>query len=262
MSKKLILKIKEGKLIGERFIFEEQGAYIIGRSKHCALQISNDQDMRISRQHLLLMLGAEKARIRDLGSKNGTTLNSRLIPPGEITEHPEIETPADRELKAGDIISIGTTKLEVEFPIEEREEEEQIIPLIEDAVQTQLHDKMLLDSEPETQSIPRPEPLETKKEHPKPLMPPAPAIEKHEPAFEIKAKQPQIPLKFKVQPPNTPVNNKPSEKYQRNILEPELPTIVMDPEELDDLAGIDDTKLKPPEKKRKATFTIKTPENQ
>jgi len=259
MVKKLILKITEGSLTGERFIFEEQGAYIIGRSKHCALQIPNDKDMRISRQHLLLMLESEKARIRDLGSKNGTILNEKRIPPGEITEHPELETAADRELKPGDNISIGNMTLQVELPIEEIKEEEQIIPLIEDATQTQLHNKMLLDNEPETQSIPRPE--LTKTEQKKSTVPPAPAIEKHKPEFEIKAKQPQIPLKFKVSPPDTPPANKTSEKHQRNILEPELPTIVMDSEELEDLVGIDDTKLKPPEKKRKATFTIKTPES-
>jgi pSer/pThr/pTyr-binding forkhead associated (FHA) protein len=257
MLKKLILETTEGSLTGEKFIFEETGAYIIGRSKYCALQISNDQDIRISRQHLMLILDPDKARIRDLGSKNGTNLNGRPIPPGEITEHPEIETPADREIKPGDIISIGNTTLQVDHQVEEFQEEEQIIPLIDDVEQTQIHEKILLDNEPETQSIPRPDP--GKITNKKTTVPPAPAIKKHKPDFEITTKDPQIPLKFKIRPSDKPQNTQPSQKHQRTVLEPELPTIVMNPEELENLADIDDTQLKPPEKKRKATFTIKTP---
>jgi len=260
MLKKLILEVTEGSLKGERFIFEEEGAYIIGRSKHCALQISNDQDMRISRQHLLVILGSNVARIRDLGSKNGTILNGKLIPSGELTEAPEVEGVSDRVIVVGDTILLGDTTLQVDQQVDEFEEEEQIIPLIEDADQTQLHNKLLLENEPETQSFPRPARGGVEDEI-RVSVPPAPAIERHEAEFEIKAKEPQIALKFKIRPSDKPQNSQGSEKHQRNILEPELPTIVMDPSELDDLADIDDTKLKPPEKKRKATFTIKSPGN-
>ena len=150
MVKKLILKVIAGNHFGEEFVFEEQGAYIIGRSKHCALQIPNDQDMRISRQHILLLFDSEKTRIRDLGSKNGTLLNEKTLSPGAITEHPEIETPEDKILHPGDKVSVGNTVFLVELPTEP---EEQTVPLVEDSAPMPEETPVAI-TEPKEQIIP------------------------------------------------------------------------------------------------------------
>ena len=338
MVKKLILKVIAGNHLGEEFIFEEQGAYIIGRSKCCALQIPNDQDMRISRQHLLLLFDSEKTRIRDLGSKNGTTLNETELPPGEITENPEEETPEDKILHPGDKVSIGNTEFLIELPAEP---DEQTVPLVEDSASAQEKAPATI-TEPEEQIIPiledivpepeeMPSPIlleniikkspmpspvlegEPTKEMPLPAdapqtlkgdpddtptlpiktLPPKdveksavildkkpeenqapiphPAIpQKEKPVFEIKPKEVLkikekkppvlVPTKLKVLSPETPKGNPSAQPPSRKILEPELPTIVMDQDELGNLKQIDDTKLQPPEKKRKVTFTVRPAE--
>lgn len=118
MAEEVIFKIIEGGLAGEEFVFEEKGLCLIGRSADCALQIPKEKDMKISRRHCLLILDPPHVRIRDLGSRNGTTVNGELLDPGTVTEVPERMTPVDRILKDGDIISIGETVLSLEVPSE------------------------------------------------------------------------------------------------------------------------------------------------
>jgi pSer/pThr/pTyr-binding forkhead associated (FHA) protein len=118
MSEEVILKIIEGNLAGEEFVFDEKGLCLIGRSADCALQIPKEKDMRISRRHCLLILDPPHVRVRDLGSRNGTTVNDEYLDSGAISEEPEKMTPVDKILKDGDIISIGETVLKVEVPSE------------------------------------------------------------------------------------------------------------------------------------------------
>lgn len=116
MSNEVILKIIEGSLTGEEFAFEEDGLCLIGRSADCALQIPKAKDMRISRRHCLLILNPPNVRIRDLGSRNGTTVNDKLLDSTTLSEEPEKMTPVDQILKDGDVVSIGETVFVVEVP--------------------------------------------------------------------------------------------------------------------------------------------------
>lgn len=118
MAEEVIFKIIEGQLQGEEFVFDEKGMCLIGRSADCALQIPKEKDMRISRRHCLLILDPPNVRVRDLGSRNGTTVNGKLLDAGTISEDPEQMTPVDKILKNGDVISIGETVLSVEVPSE------------------------------------------------------------------------------------------------------------------------------------------------
>lgn len=118
MAEEVILKIVEGSLKGEEFVFDEDGLCLIGRSADCALQIPKEKDMRISRRHCLLVLEPPNVRIRDLGSRNGTMVNGELLEPGVISEEPEKMTSVDRILKDGDVLCIGETVMNVEIPSE------------------------------------------------------------------------------------------------------------------------------------------------
>ena len=118
MSEEVIFKIIEGGLAGEEFVFDEKGLCLIGRSADCALQIPKEKDMRISRRHCLLILEPPNVRIRDLGSRNGTTVNDELLDSGAVSDDPSKMSPVDRILKNGDIISIGETVLKLEVPSE------------------------------------------------------------------------------------------------------------------------------------------------
>jgi predicted component of type VI protein secretion system len=63
----------------------------IGRDETCHLRPSSDQ---VSRQHAEIVISADSAILKDLGSRNGTHLNGRLL-----TE--------PTRLKSGDLIKIG-----------------------------------------------------------------------------------------------------------------------------------------------------------
>jgi len=119
MSEEVVLKIIEGNLAGEEFVFKEKGLCLIGRSADCALQIPKEKDMKISRRHCLLILEPPNVRIRDLGSRNGTTVNDELLDSGAISDEPDKMTPVDRILKHGDVISIGETVFVLDVPSEE-----------------------------------------------------------------------------------------------------------------------------------------------
>ncbi len=114
MSEELIFKIIEGSLTGEEFVFGEKGLCLIGRSADCALQIPKEKDMKISRRHCLLILDPPHVRIRDLGSRNGTTVNGELLDAGAVLDEPDKMSPVDRILKTGDVISIGETVMSLE----------------------------------------------------------------------------------------------------------------------------------------------------
>jgi pSer/pThr/pTyr-binding forkhead associated (FHA) protein len=68
------------------------GKLIIGREEDCHLQPPSEF---VSRHHCVLLLDEYTLRIRDLGSKNGTFVNSRRIGPGETI------------LRDGDLVSVG-----------------------------------------------------------------------------------------------------------------------------------------------------------
>ena len=125
MSEELIFKIIEGSLTGEEFAFGEKGLCLIGRSADCALQIPKENDMKISRRHCLLILDPPHVRVRDLGSRNGTTVNGELLDAGAISDDPEKMSPVDRILKDGDVISIGETVMSLAIP---SEQPPQVIP--------------------------------------------------------------------------------------------------------------------------------------
>ena len=79
-------------LTGEKFL--------IGRAEDCDFQ---SDDKLLSRHHCLFQLDSYAVRIRDLGSKNGTFVNSRRIQ-------------FDVVLNDGDIVAIGGLTLRVVIP--------------------------------------------------------------------------------------------------------------------------------------------------
>lgn len=82
-----------------RFLLQEfdlaPGETVIGRSPDCHITID---DPLLSRQHAKIVLTGQGARLYDLGSRNGSRVNGRLIP--EPTE-----------LNDGDRIRLGTQEL-------------------------------------------------------------------------------------------------------------------------------------------------------
>jgi class 3 adenylate cyclase len=89
------LRMRDGPLAGERF--EVAGEMVLGRTD-ADITI---EDPLISRRHAIVRAADSTLEIEDLGSLNGTVVNSE-----------KLEGP--RELRPGDVIMVGATTIEVE----------------------------------------------------------------------------------------------------------------------------------------------------
>jgi hypothetical protein len=115
MPGRVTLKVTGGPLAGRLFAFERHDTFLFGRSPDCHAELSAD-DTTASRHHFLLEVNPPQARLRDLGSLNGTHVNgvkyggrSRQQSPEEAARHelPEVD------LRDGDRIRVGATIFEV-----------------------------------------------------------------------------------------------------------------------------------------------------
>lgn len=113
----LVLEVTAGPFAGRRFELTEAASFILGRDPSCHLALPPD-DHTGSRFHFLLELSPPTARVRDLGSRNGTFVNAQKIGGRAKTEtaaaahgkkFPEVE------LNDGDEIKVGTTLVKVRW---------------------------------------------------------------------------------------------------------------------------------------------------
>lgn len=110
MADKVILNLTAGPLSGKKLEFSGHDTFIFGRMDDCHFSIPNDN--YLSRHHFLLEVNPPDARIRDLGSLNGTYVNEKKIGSRLSDESPE--EGANRvypqvDLHDGDIIKTGDT---------------------------------------------------------------------------------------------------------------------------------------------------------
>src|SRR5437764_880289 len=92
----LKLRVLEGKNTGQEIAITGK-KYLIGRSEDCHLRPGSDL---ISRHHCALMIEDGYVGVRDFGSKNGTYVNKERVV-------------GERELKAGDHLTVGPLQFEV-----------------------------------------------------------------------------------------------------------------------------------------------------
>jgi serine/threonine-protein kinase len=121
MPAKITLNVVEGKLQGQKFVFDERTTCILGRSKDCQPQLPDDEDHNtISRQHCLLDINPPDIRIRDFGSLNGTHVNGTNIGQREKGMTPEegaLLKFTDHNLKHGDRLELGDTVFQVDVHV-------------------------------------------------------------------------------------------------------------------------------------------------
>lgn len=111
MSMKVTLRVVTGPVSGRVFTFEQHDAMVFGRHSDCHVRVEGDS--YVSRHHFLLEVNPPAARIRDLGSRNGTVVNGKRIGPRTGSgRFPEAD------LRHGDKIQVGRTGfvLELESP--------------------------------------------------------------------------------------------------------------------------------------------------
>ena len=111
----MTLKVTAGPLAGRTFAYDRHDTFLFGRSPECHAELAA-ADTTASRHHFLLEVNPPQARLRDLGSLNGTHVNGvkhggrgRQESPEEAARRklPEVD------LRDGDQIRVGATVFEV-----------------------------------------------------------------------------------------------------------------------------------------------------
>jgi hypothetical protein len=119
MAAKIRLAVIQGAQQGKEFIFDQHDTFIFGRMEDCHACLPDDN--QVSRHHFLLEANPPDARLRDLGSLNGTYVNGQKYGGREAHETPEqgaLRQYPQVDLHSGDEIQVGQTviRLQVELP--------------------------------------------------------------------------------------------------------------------------------------------------
>jgi len=118
MPGKVKLEIIEGPIQRKQFVFDEHDTFLFGRMPECGVCLPDDD--KVSRHHFIMEVNPPDARIRDLGSLNGTYVNgvkygSRRV--GETPEEGAKRTYPEVDLKDEDKIVVGETVLKVTIEV-------------------------------------------------------------------------------------------------------------------------------------------------
>jgi len=113
------LEILEGADRGVVFVLRGAGVWLAGRSPRARLRFS-DADPYISRKHFLLESAPPKIYFRDLDVTNPSAINGVRV--------------EETELKDGDVIEVGYTRLKVALRQEEADTEERTTEALDESV--------------------------------------------------------------------------------------------------------------------------------
>lgn len=122
MPGRITLNAAEGPIKGQAFEFDEPDIFVFGRAQDCHAHLPED-DRTASRHHFILEMNPPDARVRDLGSLNGTFVNETKYGGRERGETPEEaarRTFPTVDLEDGDKIRVGETILSVEIDLPAR----------------------------------------------------------------------------------------------------------------------------------------------
>ena len=111
MPGRVCLDVVAGPIQGRHFEFDAHDTFLFGRSPDCHAELSAD-DATASRHHFLLEVNPPAARLRDLGSLNGTWVNGQKHGGREKHLSPEQVAPKawpEVDLRDGDVIRVGAT---------------------------------------------------------------------------------------------------------------------------------------------------------
>jgi serine/threonine protein kinase len=110
----LSLVVTAGPIRGQRFDFTSHDTFLFGRAPDCHARLA-PSDASASRHHFLLEVNPPHARLRDLGSLNGTRVNGVRHGGRQAGAAPVAGQPsADVDLAHGDEIGVGATIIRVE----------------------------------------------------------------------------------------------------------------------------------------------------
>jgi pSer/pThr/pTyr-binding forkhead associated (FHA) protein len=107
MVARLMLTVQNGSLDGKEYTFTAPARCIIGRAKDCSLRLPGEWEfMMVSRHHCEIEIDDEQVRVIDLGSRNGTYVNGKVIGKNDYF---------GCELADGDELEVGYVVFRVEL---------------------------------------------------------------------------------------------------------------------------------------------------
>jgi len=115
MPGRVSLVVTSGPIRGQRFDFDGHDTFLFGRALDCHARLAPG-DASASRHHFLLEVNPPQARLRDLGSLNGTHVNAVRHGGRRVDETPEQAAgrgAAQVDLRDGDEIRVGDTHMKV-----------------------------------------------------------------------------------------------------------------------------------------------------
>jgi eukaryotic-like serine/threonine-protein kinase len=120
MPAKVKLAIVAGSQKGQEYVFDEHDTFLFGRMPDCHVCLPDDNC--VSRHHFILEANPPDARLRDLGSLNGTYVNGQKHggrQPHETPEQAALNKYPEVDLRDNDEIKVGGTVLQmrVEIPL-------------------------------------------------------------------------------------------------------------------------------------------------
>jgi eukaryotic-like serine/threonine-protein kinase len=117
MAANVMLMVRGGALDGKEYPFTKPTKCVIGRAENCLIQLPASWEFQlVSRHHCELHVDPPNIRVCDLGSRNGTYINGKLIgrrPHGELAESMEPSACALYDVHAGDQLWVGPVLFEV-----------------------------------------------------------------------------------------------------------------------------------------------------
>jgi len=115
MPGRVCLDVVPGPIQGKHFEFDVHDTFLFGRAPDCHAELAPD-DATASRHHFLLEVNPPAARLRDLGSLNGTYVNGRKhggrekhLSPEQAAQQPRPQV----DLRDGDLVRVGATVINV-----------------------------------------------------------------------------------------------------------------------------------------------------
>jgi pSer/pThr/pTyr-binding forkhead associated (FHA) protein len=126
MKAKVTLRVGTGIEPGKEFVFTRRAVGALGRADDCLVRVPNSlfyQD--VSRHHCQFEVDPPEVRVRDLGSRNGTFVNGRLIGKRDRGQNPDGPVATEMPqyaLHDGDELKVGATVFRVH--VAERQDEE------------------------------------------------------------------------------------------------------------------------------------------
>ncbi len=116
MAGTVSLVVTAGPIRGQRYDFAQHDTFLFGRAPECHARLAAS-DTSASRHHFLLEVNPPEARLRDLGSLNGTHVNGVRHGGRRAGESPEDAAArggAEVDLRHGDEVRVGATVIRVE----------------------------------------------------------------------------------------------------------------------------------------------------